>query len=83
MSQSGGRRGRGRAKFSPRHIVGLFAFYLILAFCILTFTFFFVFDVGELRLVIALALGFAVIATAVHVRSGRRDRVDSLIERGP
>jgi hypothetical protein len=76
-------RGRGRAKFSARHIVGLFLFYAILAFCVLTFTFFYVFNVGELRLVTALTLGFAIVATVVHVRSGRRDRVDTLIERGP
>ncbi len=83
MNQSSGARGRGRAKFSIRHIVGLFVFYLILAFCVLTFTFFYVFDVGELRLVTVLTLAFAVLATAVHVRSGRRDRIDTLIERGP
>jgi hypothetical protein len=83
MSQSSGARGRGRVKFSLRHIIGLFVFYAILAFCILTFTFFDVFNVGELRLVTLLTLGFAVLATAVHVRSGRRDRIDTLIERGP
>ena len=55
----------------------------ILAFCILTFTLFYVFNVGELRLVTILTLGFAIIATVVHVRSGRRDRIDTLIEKGP
>ncbi len=69
--------------FSTKHIVGLFVFYTILAFCILTFTFFYVFDMGELRLVTALTLGFAIVATIVHVKSGRRDRVDQLIEKGP
>jgi hypothetical protein len=83
MNQSSGPRGSRRAKFSARHVVGLFVFYAILAFCILTFTFFYVFNVGELRLVTVLTLGFAVVATAVHVRSGRRDRIDTLIERGP
>ena len=83
MSHSGGPRGRGRAHFGARHIVGLFLFYAVLAFCVLTFTFFYVFSIGELRLVTALTLGFAIVATVIHVRSGRRDRVDDLIERGP
>ena len=75
---------KGRAAtFSARHIVGLFLFYAILAFCILTFTFFYIFDMGELRLVTALTLAFAVVATVVHVKSGRRGRVDQLIEKGP
>ena len=75
---------KGRAAtFSARHIVGLFLFYAILAFCILTFTFFYIFDMGELRLVTALTLAFAIVATVVHVKSGRRDRVDQLIEKGP
>jgi hypothetical protein len=78
-----GQKGRGRAKFSARHVVGLFLFYAILAFCILTFTLFYVFNVGELRLVTILTLGFAIIATVVHVRAGRRDRIDTLIEKGP
>lgn len=75
-------KGRG-ATFSAKHIVGLFVFYVIVAFCILTFTFFYVFNMGELRLVTALTLGFAIVATVVHVKSGRRDRVDRLIEKGP
>lgn len=83
MSHSSGSKGRGRTKFSARHIVGLFLFYAVLAFCVLTFTLFYVFNVGELRMVTALTLGFAIVATVVHVRSGRRDRVDTLIERGP
>lgn len=75
--------GRRAARFSARHIAGLFMIYGILAFCILTFTFFYVFNVGEMRLVTALTLGFAIVATLVHVRSGRRDRVDQLIDHGP
>jgi hypothetical protein len=74
---------RPAATFSAKHVAGLFVFYAILAFCILTFTFFYVFNMGELRLLTALALGFAIVATVVHVKSGRRDRVDRLIEKGP
>jgi hypothetical protein len=65
------------------HIAGLFAFYVLLAFCVLTFTFFYVFNMGEFRLVTALTLGFAIVATIVHVKAGRRDRIDDLIDRGP
>lgn len=83
MREAGGARGRGRARFSVPHSIGLFVFYLIVAFGILTFALFYVFGVGELRLVALLTLGFAVVATAVHVRSGRRDRIDTLIDRGP
>lgn len=75
-----GRRGAG---FTTKHIAGLFVFYAIVAFCVLTFALFYVFNVGELRLVTALTLGFAIVATWVHVRSGRRDRVDQLIDHGP
>jgi hypothetical protein len=75
--------GKPAARFSAKHIAGLFAFYAILAFCVLTFTFFYVFNMGELRLVTALTLAFAVVATVVHVKSGRRDRVDQLIDHGP
>jgi hypothetical protein len=32
MSQFRGARGRGRVKFGVRHIIGLFIFYLLLAF---------------------------------------------------
>ena len=74
---------RGRQRFSPRHIAGLFAFYAVLAFCVLAFTFFFVYTGGEFRLVVVLTLLFGVIATAVHVKAGRRGRVDTLIDKGP
>ena len=49
----------------------------------LAFTFYFVFVGGEARLMIALTLAFAIIATVVHVKVGRRDRIDTLIDRGP
>jgi len=73
----------GRARFGPVHIAGLFVFYAVLAFCVLAFTFFFVFTGGEFRLVIVLTLAFGVVATIVHVRAGRRSRVDRLIDKGP
>jgi len=76
------RHGRA-ATFSTRHVIGLFVFYVVLAFCVLTFTFYYVFNRGELRLVTALTLGFAVVATVVHVKAGRRDRLDDLIDKGP
>ena len=72
----------GGARFSTGHILGLFGFYLVLAFCILAFTFFFVFTGGEYRLVIVLTLAFSIIATIVHVMAGRRSRVDTLIDKG-
>jgi hypothetical protein len=72
----------GGARFSAGHVLGLFGFYLVLAFCILAFTFFFVFTVGEFRLVIVLTLVFSVIATIVHVMAGRRSRVDTLVDKG-
>jgi hypothetical protein len=50
---------------------------------VLAFTFYFVFAVGEARLMTVLTLAFAIIATIVHVKMGRRDRIDSLIDRGP
>lgn len=83
MTRHAGPAGRQAARFSAKHIAGLFVFYAIVAFCVLTFAFFYVFNVGELRLVTALTLGFAIVATLVHVRSGRRDRVDRLIDHGP
>ena len=73
---------RGTQRFSPRHIVGLFIFYSVLAFGVFAFTFFFVYTRVEFRLVIALTLLFGIIATLVHVRAGRRSRVDTLIDRG-
>jgi hypothetical protein len=82
MSKHHGASPGGGARFSTGHILGLFGFYLVLAFCILAFTFFFVFTVGEFRLVIVLTLAFSVIATIVHVMAGRRSRVDTLIDKG-
>jgi hypothetical protein len=76
--------GRGRsARFRPAHVAGLFVFYGVLAFCVLAFALYYVFTVGELRLAIVLAVAFAAVATVVHVKRGRRDRVDSLIDHGP
>jgi hypothetical protein len=63
--------------------VGLFVFYGVLTFCVLAFTFFFIFTWGEFRLVIPLSLAVGVIATIVHVKAGRRTRVDTLIDKGP
>lgn len=74
---------RGKQRFSTRHIVGLFLFYSVLTFCVLAFTFFFVYTRIEFSLVIALTLLVGAIATLVHVRAGRRSRVDTLIDRGP
>lgn len=77
-------RNRGTATtFTAKHVVGLFVFYVILAFCILTFTFFYVFNMGEMRLVTALTLAFAIVATVIHVKTGKRDRLDTLIDKGP
>lgn len=73
----------GKARFGAGHILGLFLFYAVLAFCILAFTFYFVFAMGEARLTIVLTLALAVVATIVHVKRGRRDRIDTLIDRGP
>jgi hypothetical protein len=83
MSKHHGSAPAGKARFSPGHILGLFLFYAVLAFGILAFTFYFVFVGGEARLMIALTLAFAIIATIVHVKVGRRDRIDTLIDRGP
>ena len=74
---------RSKVRFSPGHILGLFVFYAVLAFCILAFTFYFVLAVGEARLMGLLTLAFAIIATIVHVKVGRRDRIDTFIDRGP
>jgi len=68
---------------TARHIAGLFVFYSLLAFCVLAFVFFFVYTGGEFRLVIALTLLFGVVATIVHVKAGRRSRIDTLIDKGP
>jgi hypothetical protein len=82
MSKHHGANSGGGTRFSTGHILGLFGFYLVLAFCILAFTFFFVFTGGEYRLVIVLTLAFSAIATIVHVMAGRRSRVDTLIDKG-
>ena len=82
MSKHHGSAPAGKARFSTGHIVGLFFFYAVLAFGILAFTFYFVFVGGEARLMIALTLAFAVVATIVHVKVGRRDRIDTLVDRG-
>jgi hypothetical protein len=78
-----GSRPGGRARFSALHIAGLFVFYAVLAFCVFAFTFFYVYTGVEFRLVIALTLIIGAVATIVHVKAGRRTRVDSLIDKGP
>jgi hypothetical protein len=83
MSKHHGSSTGGKAHFGPGHILGLFLFYAVLAFCVLAFTFYFVFVGGEARLMVALTLALAIIATIVHVKMGRRDRIDTLIDRGP
>ena len=65
------------------HVVGLFIFYMIVAFCVLTFALYYVFNRGELRLVTGLTLVFSLVATFIHVKAGRRDRLDDLIDKGP
>ena len=74
---------RGKARFRPRHVVGLFVFYSVLAFCVLAFVFFFIYTGGEFRLVLVLTPVFGAIATLVHVKAGRRSRIDTLIDKGP
>ena len=64
------------------HVLGLFVFYAALAFGVFAFTFFFIFTRVEFGLVMVLTLVIAVIATFIHVRSGRRTRVDSLVDKG-
>ena len=64
------------------HVLGLFVFYAALAFGVFAFTFFYIFTRIEFSLVIVLTLVIAVVATFVHVRSGRRTRVDSLVDKG-
>ena len=70
-------------RFGTRHVLALFAFYATLTFCVLAFTFFYVFSLDEMALVVVLTLAVGVAATALHVRAGRRTRVDALIDRGP
>jgi hypothetical protein len=75
--------GGGKARFGPAHIAGLFVFYAVLAFCVFAFTFFYVYTGVEFRLVILLTVVIGAIATLVHVKAGRRTRIDSLIDKGP
>jgi tryptophan-rich sensory protein len=86
MSQHHGPRpGRARdrgAHVRPLHVLGLFVFYAALAFGVFAFTFFYIFTRVEFGLVIVLTLVIAVVATAVHIWSGRRTRVDSLVDKG-
>ncbi len=83
MTRHHGSRSSGGGRFTALHVLGLFVFYAVLAFCVLAFVFFFIYTGLEFRLVIVLTLAFGVIATIVHVRSGRRTRIDSLIDKGP
>jgi hypothetical protein len=83
MPRHHGSTSRGRQSFSTRHIIGLFLFYAVLTFCVLAFTFFFIYTGLEFRLVIVLTFLVGAIATFVHVKAGRRTRVDTLIDRGP
>jgi hypothetical protein len=71
-----------RQRPTLRHIVGLFLFYSVLAFAVLAFAFFFVYTGGEFRLVIALTVVVGAVATIVHVKAGRRSRVDTLVDKG-
>ena len=77
------RASRGNARFRPAHVLGLFVLYAVVAFGVLAFTFFFIFTGGEFRLVIPLTLAFGVVATIVHVKAGRRTRIDTLVDKGP
>ena len=86
MSQHRGHQsGRAHDKAAPvrpLHVLGLFVFYAALAFGVFAFTFFYIFTRVEFGLVIVLTLVIAVVATVVHVWSGRRTRVDSLVDKG-
>ena len=77
---SGGARAHDRV--SALHVLGLFVFYTALAFGVFAFTFFYIFTGIEFRLVIVLTLVIGVVATFVHVKAGRRTRVDSLVDKG-
>jgi len=83
MAHRDGTNSRGRAHMRATHLIGLFVFYAVLAFCVFAFTFFYVFTAGEFWLVIVLTLIFGAAATVVHARSGRRTRIDALIDKGP
>ena len=82
MSRHQGHRPGRRAHFRPAHVLGLFVFYAALAFAVLAFTFFFIYTRLEFGLVIVLTIAVGAIATAVHVRAGRRSRIDSLVDKG-
>ena len=79
-------RSSGRAhahdRVSALHVLGLFVFYTALAFGVFAFTFFYIFTGIEFSLVIVLTLVIGVVATLVHVKAGRRTRVDSLVDKG-
>ena len=77
-----GPRSSGGARFSALHVLGLFVFYTALAFGVFAFTFFYIFTGIEFSLVIVLTLVIGVVATLVHVKAGRRTRVDSLVDKG-
>jgi hypothetical protein len=74
---------RSTARFRPAHIVGLFLFYSVLTFAVIAFVFFFLFTGLEFRLAIPITLAIGLIATVVHVKAGRRTRVDTLVDKGP
>jgi len=75
-------RARGHDRVSALHVLGLFVFYTALAFGVFAFTFFYIFTGIEFSLVIVLTLVIGVVATFVHVKAGRRTRVDSLVDKG-
>jgi hypothetical protein len=75
-------RARAHDRVSALHVLGLFVFYTALAFGVFAFTFFYIFTGIEFRLVIVLTLVIGVVATFVHVKAGRRTRVDSLVDKG-
>ena len=83
MDRHHGSSTKGRTRWSPVHILGLFVFYSVFTFAVLAFTFFFVYTGLEFRLVIVLTLVVGVVATAVHVKAGRRTRIDTLVDKGP
>jgi hypothetical protein len=83
MTSHRDRASGGQARFRPQHIAGLLLFYTVLTFCVLAFVFFFVYTGVEFRLVILLTLAIGIVATVVHVKRGRRTRIDTLIDRGP
>ena len=75
-------RSAGHARVSAAHLLGLFVFYAALAFGVFAFTFFYIFTGIEFYMVIILTIVIGVVATIVHVKAGRRTRVDSLVDKG-